>query len=281
MSSDESSDSDFNDAAAAANKKKVGRTCFLRCSATLCTYLLAYPLSCRHLQSKPRSKSNASIVRAKGNAPLASAGSASSNFKNNSKPTTAIINTNASNSGGGGGGGVIKQKSNSTTNKKKLPPAHDDSDDSDDDDDDDDNYYNNNNHDDDDNDDDDDDGKGNATIAVRAQSPAVKQSPKKKKKTIEEEYQKLDQIDHALKRPEMYIGTIQMISQEMWVYDKGVGMNLRKINFVPGLHKIFDEILVNAADNKQRDSSMQYIKVEIDATENSVTVTNDGRGMKD
>ena len=27
----------------------------------------------------------------------------------------------------------------------------------------------------------------------------------------------------------------------------------RQINFVPGLYKIFDEILVNAADNKQRD----------------------------
>jgi len=33
---------------------------------------------------------------------------------------------------------------------------------------------------------------------------------------------------------------------------------------VPGLYKIFDEILVNAADNKQRDPKMNTIKVDID-----------------
>ena len=33
---------------------------------------------------------------------------------------------------------------------------------------------------------------------------------------------------------------------------------------MPGLYKIFDEILVNAADNKQRDPKMNTIKVDID-----------------
>lgn len=35
----------------------------------------------------------------------------------------------------------------------------------------------------------------------------------------------------------------------------------RSITYNPGLYKIFDEILVNAADNKQRDNSMDTIKV--------------------
>ncbi len=38
----------------------------------------------------------------------------------------------------------------------------------------------------------------------------------------------------------------------------------RQVTYVPGLYKIFDEILVNAADNKQRDKSMDSIKIEID-----------------
>jgi hypothetical protein len=38
---------------------------------------------------------------------------------------------------------------------------------------------------------------------------------------------------------------------------------IRPITFVPGLYTIFDEIMVNAADNKQRDSSMDTIKVEV------------------
>lgn len=29
----------------------------------------------------------------------------------------------------------------------------------------------------------------------------------------------------------------------MWVFDEDVGMNQREISYVPGLYKIFDEIL--------------------------------------
>ena len=54
----------------------------------------------------------------------------------------------------------------------------------------------------------------------------------------------------------------------MWVWDEdgdGSGkMVFRDISYVPGLYKIFDEILVNAADNKQRDKSMNCIKIDID-----------------
>lgn len=32
-------------------------------------------------------------------------------------------------------------------------------------------------------------------------------------------------------------------TQLMWVYDEDVGMNCREVTFVPGLYKIFDEIL--------------------------------------
>ena len=37
----------------------------------------------------------------------------------------------------------------------------------------------------------------------------------------------------------------------------------REITYVPGFYKIFDEILVNAADNKQRDPKMDTIKIDI------------------
>lgn len=52
----------------------------------------------------------------------------------------------------------------------------------------------------------------------------------------------------------------------MWVYDTEAEKMVQKdITYVPGLYKIFDEILVNAADNKQRDSRMDSIKIEIDS----------------
>jgi DNA topoisomerase-2 len=45
------------------------------------------------------------------------------------------------------------------------------------------------------------------------------------------------------------------------------------------LFKIFDEIVVNVADNKQRDPSMDYVKVEIDVEQNRISVYNNGDGV--
>jgi DNA topoisomerase-2 len=56
-------------------------------------------------------------------------------------------------------------------------------------------------------------------------------------------------------------------------------MELRKVTFVPGLYKIFDEILVNAADNKQRDATMKVIKVVVDREKGEISVENDGAGI--
>ncbi|NXH12581.1 TOP2A topoisomerase, partial [Bucco capensis] len=67
--------------------------------------------------------------------------------------------------------------------------------------------------------------------------------------------------------------------QQMWVFDEDVGLNCRDVTFVPGLYKIFDEILVNAADNKQRDKNMSCIKVTIDAENNTISVWNNGKGI--
>ena len=57
------------------------------------------------------------------------------------------------------------------------------------------------------------------------------------------------QLEHILLRPDTYIGSTEAQEQQLWVHD-GERMVLKNIRFVPGLYKIFDEILVNAADNK-------------------------------
>jgi DNA topoisomerase-2 len=53
----------------------------------------------------------------------------------------------------------------------------------------------------------------------------------------------------------------------------------RKTTYVPGFYKIFDEILVNAADNKARDPTMDTIKVTIDKAQGSISVWNNGNGI--
>jgi DNA topoisomerase-2 len=76
------------------------------------------------------------------------------------------------------------------------------------------------------------------------------------------------------------------ISVPMWVFDKSAvnrvnsadaKLAYREVSYVPALYKIFDEILVNAADNKRRDHRQTYIKVSFDSEEGLITVQNDGK----
>lgn len=58
-----------------------------------------------------------------------------------------------------------------------------------------------------------------------------------------------------------------------------VGINYREVTTVPGLYKIFHEILVNAADNKQRNPKMPCIRVTIDLENNVISIWNNGKGI--
>lgn len=63
----------------------------------------------------------------------------------------------------------------------------------------------------------------------------------------------------------MFLGSVEPVTETMWLYDSELEAMVQKdITYVPGLYKIFDEILVNAADNKQRDAKMDCIKIDID-----------------
>ncbi|KAI9055018.1 hypothetical protein LZ554_002159 [Drepanopeziza brunnea f. sp. 'monogermtubi'] len=105
--------------------------------------------------------------------------------------------------------------------------------------------------------------------------------PKAKgKKNATDQYQKLTQLEHIIKRPDTYIGSVEQTTETMWVFNsESQSMELRKVTFVPGLYKIFDEILVNAADNKQRDPSMKSIKVVVDREKGEISIENDGAGI--
>ena len=56
-------------------------------------------------------------------------------------------------------------------------------------------------------------------------------------------------------------------------------MEFRDVSYVPGLYKIFDEILVNAADNKQNDKNMSEIRVTVDRETGEISIKNDGKGI--
>merc|ERR1712228_194903 len=56
-------------------------------------------------------------------------------------------------------------------------------------------------------------------------------------------------------------------------------MTRQSVTYIPGLYKIFDEILVNAADNRQRDINCNRIDIEIDLKEGCISIKNNGAGI--
>ena len=74
-------------------------------------------------------------------------------------------------------------------------------------------------------------------------------------------YQKKTQLENILLRPDTYIGSVEPVSGPQFVADPATGRIVRRdMTFTPGFYKIFDEILVNAADNKQRDPNMDRLE---------------------
>ncbi|KAL6650885.1 hypothetical protein ACP70R_009810 [Stipagrostis hirtigluma subsp. patula] len=83
---------------------------------------------------------------------------------------------------------------------------------------------------------------------------------------------------HILQRPDAYVGSVEKRTRTLWVYE-GFAMARRAVTYVPELYKIFDEILVHAATNKQRDPAMDALYVDIDAAECRVSVFHNGDGV--
>ena len=99
-------------------------------------------------------------------------------------------------------------------------------------------------------------------------------------KSVEEEYKKYTQLEHVLKRPDTYIGSVEDATDPQWVFDeKTKRMKQMVLTYPPGLYKTFDELIVNAADQTQRDDTLDSIKISFNKDEKSITVENNGVGI--
>lgn len=99
----------------------------------------------------------------------------------------------------------------------------------------------------------------------------------KKKKTIEETYQKLSQKEHILKRPGMYIGDVKKQPHHTWFFEEE--MKKDTLEYSDGFVKIFDEILTNALDHSMRDQTLTQIKVSLNEGTGIIEVYNNGEGI--
>jgi DNA topoisomerase-2 len=110
--------------------------------------------------------------------------------------------------------------------------------------------------------------------------------------SAKQKYKKHELRDHIYTLPDTYIGSIEQTQLETYIYDSETKMMVKKtINYVPGLYKIYDEVLVNALDHvmrlkeeakKDKDSDIKFvknIKITIDKATGYIEIYNDGDGI--
>jgi len=91
-----------------------------------------------------------------------------------------------------------------------------------------------------------------------------------------ESVQKLTHIEHVLKRPDSYVGPVELGTEPYWILN-GDKFSKKNLKYSPALLKIFDEILVNAIDrNSLHPKHVSSISVAIDKDVGSVTIENNG-----
>lgn len=114
------------------------------------------------------------------------------------------------------------------------------------------------------------------------------------KKTVEETYKQLSEIDHVLLRPDSFVGSPQKVVEDMFLVEhqeneKKPKMVFQKVAIVPAAMKVVDEVITNAADHAYRTYNpkngeekpipVSKIKISVNKETNTVEVWNDGSGI--
>jgi DNA topoisomerase-2 len=111
-------------------------------------------------------------------------------------------------------------------------------------------------------------------------------------------YQKMTDMEHILKKPDTYIGSIQLtecteytaVTSAATSDASAVSIELKTFSHIPALYKLVDEGLVNMRDHVVRQAQaikdgkpdalpVTSIEVDVDVATGTITMTNDGNGI--
>jgi DNA topoisomerase-2 len=98
--------------------------------------------------------------------------------------------------------------------------------------------------------------------------------------SVEDTYKMMKLHDQILALPDTYIGSIEPDKIVIWINNEDRKMVKKEITYVPGLYKIYDEIIVNAHDHLMRpNTGCKNIKVNFNQKTGEISVWNDGDGI--
>ena len=110
------------------------------------------------------------------------------------------------------------------------------------------------------------------------------------KKELSHKYQQKTDKQHILDNPDTYIGSVENVESELWVFNDSTNKVIQKeFNYIPALFKLFDEGIVNCRDhvirmqqaiaNKVENSlPVSYIDIGVQ-DDGTITMINDGNGI--
>ena len=112
---------------------------------------------------------------------------------------------------------------------------------------------------------------------------------------LAQKYQRKTDKQHVLDNPGMYIGSVELVNTNIWVFSENVVNSennsekilQKNITYIPALYKLFDEVIVNARDHVIRMIQSTHpdkklvtsIDITINETTGMITITNDGNGV--
>ena len=103
---------------------------------------------------------------------------------------------------------------------------------------------------------------------------------------LSKQYQKKTDKEHILDNPDTYIGSVENVDSNLWLYNNEKIIT-KTINYIPGLYKLFDEGIVNCRDHvirmqqqKTSGTAYQVNKIEINVDDDgTIHMLNDGNGI--
>lgn len=97
------------------------------------------------------------------------------------------------------------------------------------------------------------------------------------KKDVDKKFQKLNEVEHVLKRPGRYLGTTSVSPQHTYLIVDGK-VTWREVAYSPAFLKLFDEIISNSADFSKREDGKHLTAIDVTLNQDTgvISVYDDG-----
>jgi DNA gyrase/topoisomerase IV subunit B len=93
---------------------------------------------------------------------------------------------------------------------------------------------------------------------------------------ISKKYKLLDEIEHCLHRPGMYIGSTKPHQSSEWLQEEDSQFSKTDIEYNPGFLKLFDEIVSNSVDESKRTDRLNQISVTVNQKTGEISIRDNG-----